>query len=407
MSGHYDVLIIGGGMVGLTLANLLRNSGLRTGVVESQMPQAVSDEVDIRVSAINRATLAIFKSINIWNDISTQRVSAFREMHVWDALGAGSIHFDSAEMGMDTLGYIIENRVIQQALLKGIRDSEQVDWLCPRKVESIELSDVQPNDALNAALNAWHLVHLDNNETLSCKLLVGADGASSLVRQSAGIDLKRSSYQQSAIVCTVSTELSHAETAWQCFLPTGPLAFLPLADGRSSIVWSLDDSYVAEMMSLADDAFCRKLEQVFEFQLGAVTSVGERAAFPLGHGHVDHYVQAGLALIGDAAHTIHPLAGQGANLGFLDAACLADVLLSAVRANRQWYAKHTLRKYERARKGENRLMEAAMTGFKVLFGNRNPLLSTLRNAGLGLADNIPLLKYRLMKHAMGIDNSPG
>jgi 2-octaprenylphenol hydroxylase len=319
-------------------------------------------------------------------------------------MGAASIHFDSAEIGLDTLGYIIENSVIQQTLLKAISNSEQVDWLCPRKVESIGLSTDRSADQSNGPLNDWHHVHLDNNETLSCKLLVGADGASSLVRDIAGVDLKRSSYQQSAIVCTVGTEQSHAETAWQCFLPGGPLAFLPLGDGRSSIVWSLDESQVAEMISLDDDAFCQKLEKAFEFQLGAVVSVSERACFPLTHGHVDHYVQQGLVLVGDAAHTIHPLAGQGVNLGFLDAACLADVLLRAVRANRQWYAKHTLRKYERARKGENRLMETAMTSFKVLFGNKNPLLSALRNAGLGFADQLPLLKYRLMRHALGVDS---
>ena len=161
---------------------------------------------------------------------------------------------------------------------------------------------------------------------------------------------------------------------------------------------------MAPILALDDAAFCHELEQAFAFQLGSLVSVSERAAFPLGHGHVEQYVQQGLALIGDAAHSIHPLAGQGANLGFLDAASLADVLIHARQSKRQWWALHTLRKYERARKGENRLMETSMTGFKWLFGNENPWLSTLRNAGLGLTDQMPLIKSQFMKHAMGLDN---
>lgn len=380
-------------MVGLTLANALRDSGLQIGVIEQHTPHPVTDEVDIRVSAISRASMQVFQSTGVWDAMVQQRACAFQEMHVWDASGAGSIHFDSAELGMDPLGTIIENTVIQQALLQGIERADKVDWLCPDRIELIELS------------REHHRVHLENGEMLECRLLVGADGAKSLVRETAGIEFKRSSYAQQGIVCTVVTEQPHADTAWQCFLPTGPLAFLPLSDGRSSIVWSLDENRAEEMLALDDESFCRELEQAFEYQLGAVTAVSARAAFPLGHGHVNQYVQQGLALVGDAAHNIHPLAGQGANLGFLDAACLAEVVLQARAANRQWYALHTLRKYERARKGDNHLMETSMTGFKLLFGNENPLLSMLRNAGLGVTDHVPLLKYQLMKHAMGIDGA--
>jgi 2-octaprenylphenol hydroxylase len=391
--GAYDVLIVGGGMVGLTLANTLRDSGLSIGVIEQHVPQTVTNEVDPRVSAISRASMRVFQSANVWDAMVQQRACAFQEMHVWDATGAGSIHFDSAELGLDSLGYIIENTIIQQALLQGLENAGEVDWLCPRRIKSVECSEES------------HRVTLENGETLSCSRLVGADGAKSLVRAAAGIEFKRSSYNQQGIVCTVTTEQPHAETAWQCFLPTGPLAFLPLVDGYSSIVWSMDESRVEDILALDEASFCRELEQAFGYQLGAVTSASERLAFPLGHGHVNQYVQQGLALIGDAAHNIHPLAGQGANLGFLDAACLAEVILQAKQANRQWWALHTLRKYERARKGDNRLMETSMTGFKILFGNENPLLSMLRNAGLGLTDQIPPLKYQLMKHAMGLDGS--
>ncbi|MDH5613098.1 MAG: UbiH/UbiF/VisC/COQ6 family ubiquinone biosynthesis hydroxylase [Gammaproteobacteria bacterium] len=385
---HYDVLIVGGGMVGLTLANLLRDSGLQIGVVEKLEPKVISDEIDIRVSAINRASLAIFKSIGAWPAM-VERAGAFRDMHVWDATGAGMIHFDSAEVGLDTLGYIIENRVIQQALQKAMQQADNIEWICPATIDSIKLSDDTQQ------------LHLEDGRTLECRLLVGADGSRSQVRAAAGIEFERLSYAQQAIVCTVATELPHAETAWQCFTPDGPLAFLPLVNEQSSIVWSLEESKVDAMLALDEAAFCRALEQAFEYQLGAVTLVSERAAFPLGHGHVDQYVRSGLALVGDAAHNIHPLAGQGANLGFLDAACLADVIIQARAANRQWSALHSLRKYERARKGENRLMESAMTGFKLLFSNDNPMLATVRNAGLGLVDQVPLIKQQFMRHALG------
>lgn len=380
-------------MIGLTLANLLRNVDLRIAIIDSVVPKEVDDSIDMRVSAINRSSVDIFKITGAWSKISSKRVSPFRSMHVWDSTGAGSIHFDSAESGLDSLGYIIENSVIQQALLNNITGVENIDWLCPKKVDSIVLSE--------STADALHRVYIDDGDVLECKLLVGADGANSLVREVAGIELKRDSYQQSAIVCTVATEEPHVDTAWQCFLPSGPLAFLPLWNGDCSIVWSMDDARIEELLTLNDAAFCRRLEEAFQFQLGKVESVSKRASFPLGHGHVDYYIRPGVALVGDAAHTIHPLAGQGANLGFHDVACLAEVIVEAKRKQRQWYASHTLRKYERTRKGENRLMESTMSGFKYLFCNENPLLSTLRNAGLGIVDHLPLLKEQLMNYAIG------
>lgn len=385
---YYDVVIVGGGMIGLTLANILRDTGLQIAVAERFEPKVITDEIDIRVSAINRATLEIFKSIDVWAEMAT-RAGPFREMHVWDSTGAGMIHFDSAEAGLDTLGYIVENSVIQQALLKAVIQSENIEWVCPVSISGIELSeDLQQ-------------LQLDDGRVLECRLLVGADGSRSQVREEAGIEFERLSYGQRAIVCTVETEFPHAETAWQCFTPDGPLAFLPLMNGQSSIVWSLEESKVDTMLAMDEMAFCHALEKAFEFQLGSVKLVSQRADFPLGHGHVDQYVQSGLALVGDAAHNIHPLAGQGANLGFLDVACLADVITQAQTANRQWSALHNLRKYERARKGENRLMESAMSGFKLLFSNDNALLSSLRNVGLMAVDQSSIIKQQFMRHALG------
>ncbi len=388
-SQHYDVIIAGGGITGLTLACALKDSGLRLAVIDQREPLPVATDYALRVSAINRASIKVLNAVGAFERMQQMRVSPFREMHVWDSTGVGQIHFDAAELGLDTLGYIIENNVIQLALLEVMQQADSVDWLYPAEIDSL---DITPDDK--------RVQLVDGNE-FTARLIVGADGARSVVRKAMGLELVRKSYQQQAIVCTVATEYDHQQTAWQCFLPTGPLAFLPLADGNCSIVWSLDESQVEQKMALSDEAFSAALEQAFEYRLGAVSTVSARAVFPLGHGHVDQYVQPGLALIGDAAHNIHPLAGQGANLGIMDAACLAEVITDAVHAQRQWSALHTLRKYERGRKGDNRLMEASMTGFKHLFGNDNALLAEVRNMGLNLVDHLGPVKQLFINQALG------
>ena len=388
-SEHYDVVIAGGGITGLTQACTLQHSGLRIGIIDQHGPAPVTETCSLRVSAINRASLQVFERVGALETMRQLRVSPFREMHVWDTTGVGQIHFDSAELGLDTLGYIIENNVIQQALLEVVRQADNIDWLCPAQIESLEI-----NDGLKH-------VNLVDGSKLTAQLVVGADGHHSMVRQAMGLELVRKSYQQQAIVGTVATEYEHQQTAWQCFLPTGPLAFLPLADGNCSIVWSLDETEAEAMMALDEQGFADRLEQAFEYRLGSVTPVSGRAVFPLGHGHVEHYVQQGLALVGDAAHNIHPLAGQGANLGIMDAACLANVITEALHAQRQWSAYHTLRKYERSRKGDNRIMEATMTGFKYLFGNNNPFLAELRNMGLNLVDKADPVKQVFIRQALG------
>ncbi|MGB5276192.1 MAG: UbiH/UbiF/VisC/COQ6 family ubiquinone biosynthesis hydroxylase [Gammaproteobacteria bacterium] len=388
-SRQYDVIIAGGGITGLTLACVLKHTGLRIGVIDQHQPAPVTDEYSLRVSAINHAALQLFDDVGALLRMRQLRVSPFREMHVWDSTGVGQIHFDSAELGLDSLGYIIENNVIQLALLEVVKQADGIDWLCPAQIQSVDIQQ------------RLKRVELVGGGELTAQLVVGADGTDSVVRQAMGIELVRRSYQQQAIVCTVATELDHQQTAWQCFLPSGPLAFLPLGDGHCSIVWSLDQAEAETMMALDQQAFGSRLEQSFEYRLGAVKPVSEKAMFPLAHGHVEQYVQPGLALIGDAAHNVHPLAGQGANLGIMDAANLAGVITAAIKAQRQWSALHTLRKYERSRKGDNKIMEASMTGFKNLFGNNNPFLAEIRNAGLNLVDHVGPLKQMLIQQALG------
>lgn len=388
---NYDVTIIGGGCVGATLACALAGEGMRVAVVEAREPaQAWSaGSVDLRVFAITRASERIFRSIGCWEAIERGGISPFRDMHVWDAGGRGEIHFDCAELGEPTLGYIIEQRVIQAAL--------------NARMEALPIQHLRP-----AALGAFEVsadamrVTLADGRQLLTRLLVGADGATSRVRGMAGIPVEARPYQQEAVVAVVTTEQPHRETAWQRFLPTGPLAFLPLRDGRSSIVWSTTPQQAAELCALEPEAFLARLSESFDQRLGRVIAVEERASFPLQRLHATQYVADRLALVGDAAHVIHPLAGQGVNLGLLDAATLAEVVLDTHRSGRDIGLRSNLRRYERWRHGDNHAMQRAMDGFKALFGESAPPLRLLRNAGLALVDRAGPIKQTLARHAMGL-----
>ncbi len=401
-----DIIIVGGGIVGLSLANALANTEFSVAVVEqaAAMPVPENDQTDLRVSAINPRAVAFYQSAGVWPYLQ-QRFCAYEKMFVWDTTGLGQIQFDSAEPGLAELGCIIENSVLVQALWENLHRAENIHCYHPAEILAMTpVIDDSANDG--SPVHAQYAVRLrDDNATatltLSTRLLVGADGARSSVRKVAGFKPVQHSYQQQGLVCAVATQYPHQQTAWQCFMPSGPLAFLPLFNHQSSIVWSLDDAEAQAMLALDDSAFMQALAKASEYKLGDILAVSERKLFPLGHGHVKDYVKPGLALIGDAAHTIHPLAGQGANLGIADALCLAEVMTQAKAAGRQWNALHTLLKYQRQRKLDNRLMENAMTGFKILFGQNNPVLAEVRNAGLNLVDHLPIIKNRFIQHALG------
>lgn len=391
----YDIVIVGGGIVGLSFACELAASDFSVAVVERNELKAIADEPDCRVSAINRFALQHFKQANVWRSILSKRACVFDKMFVWDQTGAGQIQFDSVELGVPELGVIIENNVLQQLLLETVTAAQNITYLCPEEITEIDYRSAADGSAEST-------IFLASGAQLTASLLVGADGANSKVREVASIQRRQQSYRQLGLVCNVATSESHQNTAWQCFMPTGPLAFLPLFNGWSSIVWSLDEDQANEHMALDDEAFKQALAEASEFRLGEITDVSQRFLFPLAHGHASEYVKPGLALIGDAAHSIHPLAGQGANLGIADAAALADVICTAKKADRQWAAQHTLSKYQRQRKGANQLMEMSMTGFKELFGQKSALISEVRNAGLTLVDHLPALKYRIIRQALGV-----
>lgn len=390
---EYDVVIIGGGMVGLTIACALGQQAFNVAVVEAIEPQDIntSDEYELRVSAISKSSQQVLKNIKAWSGIIKRRACAYQHMHVWDATGEGKIHFDAAELGIDSLGHIIENRVIQYALFEQCKTLSNVDCLCPQRVSEINYAEDESS------------ISLDDGTVLKTSLLIGADGASSRVREAAGIDIDAAPYQQKGVVAVVKNTRHHQDTAWQRFLPSGPLAFLPLGNGACSIVWSAEDQKANQLLSMDEKLFERELEEAFDLTLGKIELVSQRAAYPLVRRHAKQYVKKGLALIGDAAHTIHPLAGQGVNLGLLDAAALTEVLVEARAAGKVMSTLSTLRKYERWRRADNSLMMYSMSGFKNLFSNEQSGLSMLRNVGLNMVDSAGMVKHKFMRHALGLE----
>ncbi len=390
-NNNFDTVIVGGGLVGLSLAAALGRDGFSVAVLEARpvISDWPEDRVDLRVYAITRESQRLFERVGAWPAMLA-KAGPFRAMHVWDAGGDGAIHFSSADLGEPCLGYILESRVIEQALLGVLAELPTVQHFRPVTVMAFR----QQEDGQQ--------LELEDGRTLQAGLLVGADGKHSKVRDHAGIHARVSDYGQQALVAVVSTERPHEETAWQRFLPTGPLAFLPLIDGRCSIVWSASSERAEQLLQMDAADFRVELGEAFEFRLGQVTACGERALFPLQRQYAERYVAPRIALVGDASHVIHPLAGQGVNLGLKDVAGLAGVLVDARRRQRDIGSLPVLRRYERARKGDNMAMMLAMDGFKHLFGSSFAPLRRVRNLGLNLVDAAQPVKNRIMRSAMGL-----
>jgi 2-octaprenylphenol hydroxylase len=389
---QFDVVIIGAGIVGATAACALGEAGVRVALVETRPFASDADDGvrDARVFAITRASQRIFAALDVWNRIIARDAYPFREMEVWDAGGAGVIHFDSADIGESCLGHIVEPRIIHAALLERLRSLAAVTLFCPAQFRDITIDETAVT------------VSLEDGVTLGAALIVAADGARSPLRERLGITTRVHDYQQSSLVARVATEYPHHATARQRFLPGGPLAFLPMEEGWSSIVWTLPTAEVADMLALERDAFHAALGQAFDFRLGRIVDSERREAWPLTRLHAEHYVRERVALIGDAAHAIHPLAGQGVNLGLLDAAALAEVVLDARSRGGDPGALPVLRRYERWRRGDNLLMMSAMDGFNMLFGNELGPVRWLRNLGLTMVNAAGPAKDLLMRHAAGL-----
>lgn len=398
MIEKFDVIIIGGGIVGLTFASLLaRNQQLKIALIEHKPPELTWDEKQygLRTSALNRASENILKHAQVWQILFNDRISFYDKMQVFDHTFLGSINFSATDILEKDLGFIIENRVLIRAL-----------WNQINLLPNIEIFIANIND-ITVESNKAHVQMLINQKVIkkiTADLIVGADGQSSMVRSYAKISKIEHDYNQSALICNVKTENAHNNTARQIFLIDGPLAFLPLADqSECSIVWSLPPELAIKYRDMHLDEFNCTIANASNFMLGEIHTISERACFPLKMMHANKYCIARVALIGDAAHVIHPLAGQGVNLGLLDAAALAEILLNAINNKREDLGSiNILRKYERSRVTNNIMMQSIMTGFKRLFGSNLAIIKYARNYGLKVLDKFAIGKREIIQGALGI-----
>lgn len=404
MKTGFHILVIGGGMVGACVAALAASNrhfaDLRIAVLEAQPPLLpppdAGDDIDLRVSAVSRASEKVLSEIGAWQLLPRQHVSAYDDMIVWDAdgkpRGAGSIHFSAGESGQPNLGYIVENRRVLWSIYDSPAFCNRVTLLRG------ELAGLEFEEDHAAAV-------LSDGRRIEAALIVGSDGAGSLSRKLAGIETRGWDYDQRAFVTHVRTEHPHERTAWQRFLSDGPIAYLPLADGRSSIVWTTTPEHAERLVTEAPEQVAKELTLALDCSLGRVELAGPRGQFPLRLTHAKEYCRERFVLVGDAAHAIHPLAGQGVNLGFLDSAALVEVLadeLDRGLSPKSIGERRVLRRYERWRKSENTVALGLVDGLNKLFGSRAPTLAWARRTGLSMLDGSMLAKRFLMGRALGI-----
>lgn len=394
---QYDLIVVGAGMVGAAFSCLMAraNPRLQIALIESRESGGFnSGEFDPRVAALTEKSRRLLDSCGAWQRIADQRISPYSAMEVWDAEGTGRIQFNCQDVHQPNLGHIVENSLVVESLLAEIQTQGNIDFLCPVSVASYSASKEQVD------------LVLEDGRLLVAPLLVAADGANSAVRQQFDFPTREWDYGHSAIVTTVQTEQVNRQTAWQRFMPTGPLALLPLDNGGDrhycSLVWSQESEEAERLMALDDAEFCRELSYASEHCLGQITAADHRFSIPLRQRHATDYVVERVALLGDSAHTIHPLAGQGANLGFGDVAALVDTLTTAAKRDNDLGSLLTLNRYQRQRKPENLTMMAAMEGFKRLFAADNLAVRLLRNIGLSQVDKLKPVKNEIIKQVMGL-----
>jgi 2-octaprenylphenol hydroxylase len=395
----FDVAIVGGGPVGACAAALLArgaaggSGALRVALLEPGAPAPLPADapLEARVVALSRASEHILTRAGAWARIRGPRLSPYERMRIWhESVAADSeqvLVFDAADAGEPNLGFIAENRLLQTALLGAFTDAG--GHLEPAQLSALEITDAGVNLTTNGRV-------------LSARLVVGADGAQSTVRRAAGLTAEISEYRQTAIVANVATARPHQATAWQRFMHDGTLAFLPLADGTSSLVWSADDDLAAGLLGATASGFAQQLDRASDLALGSTRLVSERTSFPLRRLVAQRYVAQRVALVGDAAHVVHVLAGQGVNLGLMDAAALAQLVLAAAGQREDPGALGVLRAYERWRKSEVALMSTAIDAFDRLLAHGSGPLARVAQRGLSWVNRSQELRRLFIRRALGM-----
>lgn len=397
MTGDSDVIVLGGGMVGALTALAFARCDLQVTLIEKQAPAEFStDTHDIRVSAISHASMQMFKAVGAWDEMQDTRVCPYKRMLVWDQSSTARTRFESSDIGYQQLGFIVENSLIQFSLWQQLR---QLDNVCIRSPASITDLELRDDNAI---------VRLNNGEPLHASLVVGADGSHSFARNLAGIKVNGESYEQHALVATVVTEMDQQDITWQRFTDTGPQAFLPLQGNRASMVWYHTESRITELKALPEEQFIRAVESEFPKALGRIESVVQLGSFPLSWSHARQYIKPRFALVGDAAHAVHPLAGQGVNLGMLDAATLVQCVMDGLNQGRAPGDLRVLRRYERWRKPANELMIRVLDGIQQAFQPHDKssvqagVLKAARTAALKVADSVGPINKTCIRSAMGL-----
>ncbi|MFS2223623.1 3-demethoxyubiquinol 3-hydroxylase [Pantoea sp. B65] len=386
---HFDVVVVGGGMVGAALASGLAQQGFSLAVIEQEETPAFdpASHPDVRISAIGSASVDLLKQLAVWPEIQQMRAAPYRQLETWEWQTA-SVQFDAGSLGLPELGYMVENRVLQRALWQRLQQQD-VTLICPAALKNIE----QHNDG-------W-TVTLEDQRQLVARLVVGADGARSRVRQLAGIGIHGWNYSQACMLISIRCEHPAGDTTWQQFTPQGPRAFLPLFDNWASLVWYDAPARIRQLQAMPMAQLQKEIQAHFPARLGRFSAVAA-GSFPLVRRHATRYVQEGLALVGDAAHTINPLAGQGVNLGYRDVDALIDVLTAARNQAEAWSSAAVLLRYQRKRYMDNLLMQSGMDLFYFTFSNQLAPLRVVRNLGLLVAQRSGVLKRQALRYALGL-----
>ncbi len=411
----FDVLIVGAGMVGLTLALAIRKSStLKVAIADTSPVTELGEQPEVRVSAINIASKNIFANLDVWKNIENMRFQPYQQMHIWDKAGYGKLDFtldDVSDSHCQQLGWIIENKVIRNALWQQAQNDEGIVFFTESALANIGVGESE--------IFASFIANEQGQQAMpiTAKLLVGADGANSWVRKQMDMAMIFRDYDHHAIVATVKCSQGHKNTAWQVFLPTGPLAFLPLFPSKSaqkngskvsdlcSIVYSTSPEDAQRLIELSPQDFAKELTAASDGKLGAIELVSERFTHPLTMRLAQDFVKERVVLIGDAAHTIHPLAGQGVNLGLLDAVSLAETLQLSVAAGNDLSEQKALKSFARWRKNEASEMITVMEAIKQAFTPQHSTFKLLRGVGMSLLNSIPFLKKTMIEQALGLRNN--